>query len=172
MARVLIFGGLIISCTSFALSPGLGAQRRSAVGAHAPPQPPGATTSSVSSSSSLADEVRDEFPILKQKGGGGKPLVYLDSAATSQKPRAVIEALDSYYTEANSNVHRGAHFLASEATARYEAARDKVASFVNANRREEVRGQLYARTQASEVLLGLLSPHRPNSSRTLLMTSL
>lgn len=62
---------------------------------------------------SLADEVRDQFPILKQPGVGGKRLLYLDSAATSQKPLAVLDALDGYYREANANVHRGAHFLAN-----------------------------------------------------------
>ena len=88
---------------------------------------------------SLADEVRGDFPILAMsEAGGSKPLVYLDSAATSQKPRAVLDALSSYYEEANANVHRGAHFLANRATERYEGARDKVAAFIGAGRREEV----------------------------------
>lgn len=91
-----------------------------------------------SSSLSLADEIRDEFPILAQPAQNGKPLVYLDSAATSQKPRVVLNALNDYYLEANANVHRGAHFLANRATERYEAARSKVQRFVNAARREEI----------------------------------
>ena len=67
-----------------------------------------------------------------------KRLVYLDSAATSQKPNAVISALTAYYEHANSNVHRGAHALSREATEQYESARDKVASFINANSRNEI----------------------------------
>jgi len=86
----------------------------------------------------LAEEVRDQFPILSQSGQGGNKLVYLDSGATSQKPLAVLDAVDNYYREANANVHRGAHFLANRATERYESARDKVAAFVGASRREEI----------------------------------
>ena len=90
-------------------------------------------------SASLASEVRSEFPTLEQQvADGTKPLIYLDSAATSQKPRAVLDALDSFYVEANANVHRGAHTLAARATERYEAARDKVAAFVNAESRDEI----------------------------------
>jgi len=87
---------------------------------------------------SLADEVRDQFPILSEPGHGGKKITYLDSAATSQKPLAVLNAVDSFYREANSNVHRGAHFLANRATERYEGARDKIAAFIGASRREEI----------------------------------
>ena len=75
--------------------------------------------------------VRDDFPIL-QRQVHGKPLVYLDNAATSQKPRAVIQALVDYYERYNSNVHRGVHTLSVEATDAYEEARRKVASFINA----------------------------------------
>jgi cysteine desulfurase/selenocysteine lyase len=64
------------------------------------------------------------------------PLIYLDSAATSQKPTVVINKLVDYYTQINSNVHRGAHYLSREATTSYEQARDKVASFIHANRNE------------------------------------
>ncbi|RUO44258.1 cysteine desulfurase CsdA [Aliidiomarina taiwanensis] len=81
--------------------------------------------------------IRREFPILSREVHG-KPLVYLDSAATTQKPQAVIDALVEFYTECNSNVHRGAHFLSDEATRRYEAARDIVAGFINASQREEL----------------------------------
>jgi cysteine desulfurase/selenocysteine lyase len=75
--------------------------------------------------------IRRDFPVLEQKIHG-KPLVYLDNAATTQKPRSVIDALVHYYTHDNSNVHRGVHTLSMRATDAYEAARKKVASFVNA----------------------------------------
>lgn len=82
-------------------------------------------------------ELRELFPILHQEVNG-HPLVYLDSAATSQKPRQVIETLKSYYELDNSNVHRGVHTLGSRATDAYEGARDKVAAFLNAGSREEI----------------------------------
>ena len=75
--------------------------------------------------------IRAQFPILSREVDG-KPLIYLDNAATTQKPQAVLDAILDYYTHCNSNVHRGAHMLADEATRRYEAAREKVASFINA----------------------------------------
>ncbi len=75
--------------------------------------------------------IRRDFPILHQKIHG-KPLVYLDNAATTQKPQAVIDALTRYYSLDNSNVHRGVHTLSMRATQAYEAARQKVASFINA----------------------------------------
>nr|WP_232849725.1 SufS family cysteine desulfurase [Bowmanella yangjiangensis] len=81
--------------------------------------------------------LRAQFPILSRQVDG-KPLVYLDNAATTQKPQAVIDALVSYYTECNANVHRGAHALADEATRRYEQARDTVAHFIHAASRQEV----------------------------------
>ncbi|GAB3109215.1 cysteine desulfurase [Aestuariicella hydrocarbonica] len=81
--------------------------------------------------------VRKQFPILAREVDG-QPLVYLDNAATTQKPQCVIDAIVDYYTTCNSNVHRGAHRLADEATQRYEGARDIVAQFINANVREEV----------------------------------
>lgn len=81
--------------------------------------------------------VRAQFPILSQDING-KPLVYLDNAATTQKPQCVIDAIVNYYSTCNSNVHRGAHRLADEATRRYEGARDTVAAFLNASKREEI----------------------------------
>ncbi len=81
--------------------------------------------------------VRDDFPILKQKVNG-KPLVWLDNAATTQKPQSVIDAQSRYYSECNSNVHRGAHTLAQQATMCYEDARDKVRTFIGAGSREEI----------------------------------
>ena len=84
------------------------------------------------------ERVRKDFPALERLVHDDRPLVYLDNAATSQKPRQVLEALDDYYTRHNANVHRGLHVLAEEATALYEGARDKVAAFVNAADRAEV----------------------------------
>ncbi len=84
------------------------------------------------------DLVRKDFPILERRVHGDKPLVYLDSAASSQKPRQVVEAMTEYYERNHSNVHRGVHTLAEEATAMYEGARDKVAAFINADRREVI----------------------------------
>ncbi|MFF1908191.1 cysteine desulfurase [Kitasatospora sp. NPDC058218] len=84
------------------------------------------------------DAIRKDFPVLQRLLHDDKPLVYLDNAATSQKPRQVLEALNTYYERHNANVHRGVHVLAEEATALYEGARDKVAAFVNAPSRNEV----------------------------------
>ncbi|MBD0689798.1 cysteine desulfurase [Streptomyces sp. CBMA123] len=84
------------------------------------------------------DAIRKDFPVLQRLLHEDKPLVYLDNAATSQKPRQVLDALTGYYERHNANVHRGVHVLAEEATALYEGARDKVAAFVNAPSRNEV----------------------------------
>jgi cysteine desulfurase/selenocysteine lyase len=81
--------------------------------------------------------VRQDFPILKQRIHG-KPLVYLDNGATSQKPQCVIDTLVRYYSTENSNIHRGVHFLSERATADYEAARGKVRGFINAQSDKEV----------------------------------
>ena len=75
--------------------------------------------------------IRQDFPILARQIRPGIPLIYLDSAATSQKPTPVIEAMDAYYRQSNANIHRGIHTLAEEATAMYEGAREKVAKFIN-----------------------------------------
>ncbi|KAF3888513.1 MULTISPECIES: cysteine desulfurase [Nostocales] len=85
----------------------------------------------------LADRVRSDFPILHQEVNG-KPLIYFDNAATSQKPLLVLNTLRDYYEQYNSNVHRGVHTLSAKATEAYEAARDKVAAFVNAASRQEI----------------------------------
>lgn len=77
------------------------------------------------------EKVRADFPILHQQVNG-QPLVYLDNAATTQKPNAVIDAISDYYRNDNSNVHRGAHALADRATVKFEAARVKIATFINA----------------------------------------
>jgi len=78
------------------------------------------------------ERVRLDFPILFREAHPGVPLVYLDSAATSQKPTPVIDAMDHYYRYSNANIHRGIHTLAEEATALYESARARIAAFINA----------------------------------------
>jgi cysteine desulfurase/selenocysteine lyase len=83
-------------------------------------------------------KIRDDFPILKTVLEGGQPLIWLDNAATTQKPQAVIDRLVKYYQEENSNVHRGAHTLATKATEAYEEARRKVAAFIGANGPENI----------------------------------
>ena len=83
------------------------------------------------------ERVRRAFPILAQRIYG-KPLVYLDSAATSQKPQAVIEAMSRFFLEENANVHRGVHYLSVRATEAYEQARAKVQGFLNAEQVEEI----------------------------------
>ncbi|MEK4025879.1 cysteine desulfurase [Sporosarcina sp. FSL W7-1283] len=85
----------------------------------------------------LNKEIRNHFPILNQEING-HPLVYLDSAATSQKPVQVIEALEHYYRFDNANVHRGVHTLGNRATDGYEGAREKVRKFINAKSTEEI----------------------------------
>lgn len=91
----------------------------------------------VTQEKSLAARVRSDFPILHQDVHE-KPLIYFDNAATSQKPVTVLEALRHYYESDNANVHRGAHALSARATDAFEAARDKVAKFINATAREEI----------------------------------
>jgi cysteine desulfurase/selenocysteine lyase len=77
-------------------------------------------------------KIRADFPILDREVKPGKRVVYLDSTATTQKPKQVINLMDEYYRQSNANIHRGIHTLAEEATAMYEKARDKVAEFINA----------------------------------------
>src|SRR5437588_8019064 len=83
------------------------------------------------------EAVRADFPILGRRVNG-KPLIYLDSAATSQKPALVIDAMDDYYRRYNANPHRGVYVLSEEATAAYESARQRVAGFINAASPKEV----------------------------------
>ena len=84
------------------------------------------------------ESIRNDFPILKRKVHKDKQLIYFDNAATSQKPIQVIEAISDYYLNYNSNIHRAVHELAEEATAAFEATRDKVAKFINVQNREEL----------------------------------
>ncbi len=93
--------------------------------------------------------IREDFPILQQTVNG-KPLIYLDSAATTQKPEAVIQAMDEYYHKYNANVHRGVYALAEEATARYEGARKKIQKFINAKSYREI---VYTRNTTESINL-------------------
>jgi cysteine desulfurase/selenocysteine lyase len=112
-----------------------------------------------SNSAFNVDAVRKDFPILHREVQG-KPLVYLDSAATSQKPQSVIDALVRYYSETNANVHRGVHTLSQEATDEYEGARSKVRKLINAKEDAEIiftRGttesiNLVARTLGTQLI--------------------
>ncbi len=83
------------------------------------------------------DQIRGDFPILARQVYG-KPLVYLDSANTSQKPRVVIDAMDDFYCRYNANIHRGVYLISEEATAAYESARERVAKFINARSPKEI----------------------------------
>jgi len=83
------------------------------------------------------EKIRSEFPILQTKVYG-QPLVYLDNAATTQKPKIVLKAMDDYYKEYNSNVHRGVHYLSQKATDAFEVARRKVQAYINATHEHEV----------------------------------
>ena len=82
-------------------------------------------------------KVRKDFPILHQMING-KPLIYLDNAATSQKPKNVIDTVETYYREYNSNIHRGVHTLSENATEIYESSRLKIKNFINANSTKEI----------------------------------
>lgn len=95
------------------------------------------TATNINASTFDVEKIRADFPILQQQVNG-KPLVYLDNAATAQKPKQVIETLDTYYREYNSNIHRGVHTLSEKATVVYESARGKVKTFVNANSIKEI----------------------------------
>ncbi|HEU4472100.1 MAG TPA: cysteine desulfurase [Flavisolibacter sp.] len=95
------------------------------------------TVSAAIKNSFDVQEVRRQFPVL-QREVKGYPLVYLDNAATAQKPKAVIDALTDYYSGYNANIHRGIHTLAEEATAAFEATRDTLVQYINAPSREEV----------------------------------
>src|SRR3954453_12579587 len=92
---------------------------------------PSAATDAKARTSFDVQRVRRDFPILSERIHG-KPLVYLDSANTSQKPQAVLDAMDDYYRHANANIHRATHLLSERATALYEGARAKAAAFINA----------------------------------------
>jgi cysteine desulfurase/selenocysteine lyase len=102
--------------------------------------------------------VRADFPILARTVNG-RPLVYLDNAATSQKPRAVLDAIASYYTTINANVHRGVHELSGQATDAYEAARERIRAFFNARSIHEI---VYTRNATEGINLVAYAFLRPN----------
>ena len=119
------------------------------------------------------EKIRRDFPILKERVHG-KPLVYLDNGATSQKPQVVIDALNRYYMSENSNIHRGVHYLSERATSSYEGAREKIRQFLNAESDQEivfVRGtteainlvaQSYGRTflkAGNEIVISAMEHH-------------
>src|SRR5512139_630734 len=95
-------------------------------------------------------EIRKDFPIFQRETQPGIPLVYLDSTATSQKPLAVIEAMNDFYRRSNANIHRGVHTLAEEATAMYEQARVKIARFINASSAHQI---IYTRNTTESINL-------------------
>ena len=107
-------------------------------------------------------KIRQDFPILKRKVMGGKQLVYLDNAATTQKPLAVIDAISDYYSNYNSNIHRAVHQMAEEATIAYEETRQKVAKFINARHTDEI---IFTRNTTEAINLVSYSWGRANVSR-------
>lgn len=112
-------------------------------------KPPSRAFDSVAMSLDL-NNIRKDFPALQRETAAGVPLVYLDSTATSQKPLAVIEAMNYFYRHSNANIHRGVHTLAEEATALYEGAREKVAAFINAPSARQV---IYTRNTTESINL-------------------
>jgi cysteine desulfurase/selenocysteine lyase len=107
-------------------------------------------------------KIREDFPILKRKLDGGKALIYLDNAATTQKPLSVINAIHDYYMNYNSNIHRAVHQLAEEATLAFEKTREKVAKFVNARSVEEI---VFTRNATEAINLVAYSWGRANVGR-------
>lgn len=107
-------------------------------------------------------KIRQDFPILKRKVMGGKTLVYLDNAATTQKPLAVINAINDYYTNYNSNIHRAVHQIAEEATIAYEETRQKIAKFINARHTDEI---IFTRNTTEAINLVSYSWGRTNVKR-------
>jgi cysteine desulfurase/selenocysteine lyase len=105
------------------------------------------------------EKIWKNFPVLNQEVHPGKQLVYLDSAATSQKPAVVIDAMNRYYHQYNANIHRGIHALAEAATAQYEGAREKVARFINAGSSREI---IYTRNTTESINLVAFSWGRKN----------
>lgn len=105
------------------------------------------------------EKIRKDFPILQRETRDGVRVVYLDSTATSQKPRQVIDAMNDYYQLSNANIHRGVHTLAEEATSMYEGAREKIAKFINAKSSREI---IYTRNTTESINLVAYSWARAN----------
>ena len=110
----------------------------------------------------LGERCRPDFPILDRMVNG-HPLAYLDSAASSQKPRSVIEAIQRYYERSHANVHRSIHTLGEEATERYEGARDAVRAFIGAASREEI---IFTRGTTEGINLAAQSSRRRSGPAT------
>ena len=128
------------------------------------------TTGNDAPASFDVERIRADFPILHTQARGA-PLVYLDSAATSQKPQCVIDALTDYYTTSNANVHRSVHYLAERATTAYEEARARVGRFVNAHSPESViwvRGT----TEAINLIAHSWGRHNLKAGDTVLLTEM
>ncbi len=106
-------------------------------------------------------QVKGDFPVLSREIKPGLPLIYLDSAATSQKPNSVIQAMSTYYEQNNANIHRGIHQLAEEATFAFESAREKVAGFINAPSAEQL---IFTRNTTEAINLVAFSWGRSNLS--------
>lgn len=101
--------------------------------------------------------IREQFPALQQTVNQ-QPLIYLDSAATTQKPQCVIDVISHYYSQQNANVHRGSHSLTAHATSQFEAARETVAKFIGAQSKEIIwtRGATEASTLSPKLMLEAL----------------
>ena len=110
------------------------------------------------------EKTKLDFPTLLQEING-KPLVYLDNAATSQKPQTVIDAINTYYSDQNSNVHRGIHQLSQKATDLYENVREKTRAFINAQSTNEI---IYTKgtTEALNLLASILATQLSKSPRS------
>ena len=116
-------------------------------------------------------QVRSEFPVLSREVYPGVPLIYLDSAATSQKPGRVIEAMSTYYEQYNANIHRGIHRLAEDSTHAYEEARKRIAAFIGAR---SVREVIFTRNTTEAINLVAFSWGRANlkSGDSILLTEM
>lgn len=108
-----------------------------------------------------SSKIKSDFPILDREVHPGVPLIYLDSAATSQKPRQVISAMSEHYQHSNANIHRGIHVLAEESTGQYEDTRQKVADFINAAKAKEI---IFTRNTTESINLVAYSWARANLS--------
>ena len=108
-----------------------------------------------------SSKIKSDFPILDREVHPGVPLIYLDSAATSQKPRQVIAAMSEHYQHSNANIHRGIHVLAEESTGQYEDTRQKVADFINAAKAKEI---IFTRNTTESINLVAYSWARANLS--------
>src|SRR5918912_3321035 len=107
-------------------------------------------------------KIREDFPILKRKINRNKTLVYLDNAATTQKPLSVINSIVDYYMNYNSNIHRAVHQMAEEATLAFENTRKKVAEFINAKSTEEI---IFTRNATEAINLVAYSWGRANVNK-------